>query len=84
MAPEDSIPFVLETDASNHCIGATLNQAGRPVAFFSRTLAKHEQNHPAIEKAAYAIVEEIRQWHYLLERHFHLITDQRSILFMFD
>ena len=85
VAPEDSIPFVLETDASDHCIAATLNQAGRPVAFFSRTLSKHEQNHPAIEKEAYAIVEAIRKWrHYLLGRHFHLITDQRSVSFMFD
>ena len=85
VAPEDSIPFVLETDASDHCIAATLNQAGRPVAFCSHTLSKHEQNHPAIEKEAYAIVEAIRKWrHYLLGRHFHLITDQRSVPFMFD
>ena len=32
-------PFVVETDASEHAIAATLCQAGRPVAFFSRTLS---------------------------------------------
>ena len=32
-------PFVVETDASEHAIAATLCQDGRPVAFFSRTLA---------------------------------------------
>ena len=30
--------FVVETDASNVAISATLNQNGKPVAFFSRTL----------------------------------------------
>ena len=85
VAIDDSIPFVVETDASDHCIAATLNQAGRPVAFFSRTLSKQEQRHPTIEKEAYAIVEAIRKWrHFLIGRHFRLITDQRSVSFMFD
>jgi len=85
VVPDDTTPFILETDASDHCIAATLNQSGRPVAFFSRTLSKHEQNHPAIEKEAYAIVEASRKWrHYLLGRHFRLVTDQRSVSFMFD
>ena len=85
VAADDNVPFVLETDASDHCIAATLNQSGRPVAFFSRTLSKHERNHPAIEKEAYAIIEAIRKWnHYLLGRHFRLVTDQRSVSFMFD
>ncbi|GFU83676.1 retrovirus-related Pol polyprotein from transposon opus [Trichonephila clavipes] len=35
---EDDIPFRVETDSSDFAIGATLIQAGRPVAFFSRTL----------------------------------------------
>jgi hypothetical protein len=84
-AIDDKAPFVLETDASDHCIAATLNQSGRPVAFFSRTLSKHEQKHPIIEKEAYAIVEAIRKWrHYLIGRHFRLVTDQRSVYFMFN
>ena len=37
---DESIPFEVETDASDYDIAATLNQAGQPVAFFSRTLNK--------------------------------------------
>lgn len=83
--PDVSVPFVLETDASDYAIGATLNQNGRPVAFFSRTLNTSERKHHSVEKEAYAIVEAIRKWkHYLLGSHFTVITDQRSVSFMFD
>eukprot|EP00111_Clytia_hemisphaerica_P009535 TCONS_00027951-protein len=78
-------PFVVETDASDFCIAATLNQNGRPVAFFSRTLKNNEIKHDSVEKEAAAIVESIRDWrHFLIGRKFKLITDQRSISFMFD
>ena len=77
--------FVVETDASDFCIAATLNQQGRPVAFFSRTLNPNEIKHHAVEKEAAAIVESIRTWrHFLISQKFKLITDQKSISFMFD
>lgn len=37
-AIDDKIPFVVETDASDYALAATLSQDGRPVAFFSRCL----------------------------------------------
>ena len=77
--------FVVETDASDFCIAATLNQNGRPVAFFSRTLSSCEIKHHAVEKEAAAIIESIREWrHFLIGRRFQLITDQKSISYMFD
>ena len=77
--------FVVETDASDFCIAATLNQKGRPVAFFSRTLNPHEIKHHPVEKEAAAIVESIRQWrHFLLGRHFIVVTDQKSVSYMYD
>jgi len=84
-AVDESIPFEVETDASDFAIAATLNQAGRPVAFFSRTLHGPEALHSAVEKEAQAIIETVRHWkHYLIGRRFTLKTDQRSVSFMFD
>lgn len=81
----DEATFTVETDASEYAIAAQLTQLGRPVAFFSRTLSKSEQRHSSVEKEAYAIVEALRKWrHFLIGRHFQLITDQRSVAFMFD
>ncbi|XP_014366187.2 uncharacterized protein LOC106717015 [Papilio machaon] len=77
--------FTVETDASEHSIAASLSQNGRPVAFFSRSLNDSERRHSSIEKEATAVVEALRKWrHYLIGRHFRLITDQRSVSFMFN
>ena len=39
----------------------------------------------SVEKEATAIVEAVRKWsHLLLGRHFKLVTDQRSVSFMFN
>ena len=74
-----SLPFTVETDASEFAIAATFNQERRAVAFHSPTLSASEKRHSSVEKEAYAIVEALRKW-----RHFTLITDHKSLLFMFD
>ena len=51
----------------------------------SRTLQGSEIHYPAYEQEAPAIIEAIRKWSHLLPRQtFTLITDQRSVAFMFD
>ena len=79
------IPLVVETDTSDCTIAASLRQAGCPAAFFSWTLSYVERHHSAVEKEAYAIVEALKKWrHYLIWCHFKLITDQKSVAFMFN
>lgn len=76
--------FTAEKDASDRIIAALLNQAGRPRAFFSRTIRTSKQNHLPIEKVAYAIVEGICKWRYYLIRcHLTLLTDQEFVTFTF-
>ena len=80
----ENLKFTVETDASDEAMAATLNQNGRPVAFFSRSFKGSEMNQASVEKEAQAIVEAVKKWqHYLLGKHFEIVTDQRSVSFMF-
>ena len=85
VAPEDSIPFVLETDAWDH---ALLLHSIKQADLLYSSVVPYQSMTKIIQlskKEAYAIVEAIRKWrHYLLGRHFQLISDQRSVSFMFD
>ncbi|GCB74559.1 hypothetical protein scyTo_0003650 [Scyliorhinus torazame] len=84
-AVDESISFQVENDASDFALATTLNQAGRPVAFFSRTLLASEIRHSSVEKETQAIVDAMRHWrHYLAGRRFTPLTDQRLVAFMFN
>ena len=78
-------PFTVECDALDFAIAAVLNQNGKPVAFMSHTLTPCESRYPIIEKEAASIIEAVCKWsRCLYGRPFTLITDQRSLAFMFD
>ena len=72
---DESLPFVVECDASDVAISATLNQGGRLVACMSRTLQGSEIYSPAYEKEATAVVEAVKKCSHLLScQTFTLIT----------
>ena len=82
---DEAISFFVKMDTSDFLFTATLNQNGQPVAFFSKSLNKHEIHQPAIEKEDYAIKEALRKWkHNFTNHHFTLVTDQQAVLYMFN
>ena len=84
-AIDNALPLNVETDASNFDIAGTLNQEDRPIAFYSRTFFPAKLRHFLMKKEAYAAVEGLRKWrHLLIGRHFTLVTDQKSVSFVFD
>ena len=72
--------FVLQSDASATGIGAVLEQDGHVVAFASRALTNSERQYSVIQKECLAAVYATKQFrHYLLGRHFQLMTDHSPL-----
>jgi len=83
--PIEGKVLTLETDASLLSIGASLNQDGRPVAFFSHKLNPAESKWSIVELEAYAIVKAIEHFRpFLIGKKFELLTDQKSVAFLLD
>ena len=97
--PDFNRPFALATDASATGIGAVLLQPSpgtnawpdiidstcNIVAFFSRALSTSERNYAANKRELLAVVFGLEKCrYYLWGRHFLLLTDHRSLSFMFS
>ena len=60
---EPSKPLVLQCDASEKVLGASLLQDGKPIAYASRALTCTETNYAQIEKELLAIVLGVERFH---------------------
>ncbi len=84
---QENAPTYLETDASDHGIGAYCYQivGGRqlPLAFISKSLSKTQQRWATIEKECYAIWYAVRHLeHILRDVYFIIRTDHRNLLYL--
>ncbi|KAJ8380842.1 hypothetical protein SKAU_G00016200 [Synaphobranchus kaupii] len=85
LAPPDlSLPFVLDTDASNVDMGAVQAQVGpggeRVVAYYSRTFDKAERRYCITRRELLAVVLAIRHFkYYLCGLHFTVRTDHSAL-----
>ena len=82
--PEEHGQFILDTDASNHGIGAVLSQvqngSKKVIAYFSRVLNKAERNYCITRRELLAIVASVKSFHhYLYGRKFQIRTDHISL-----
>ena len=85
MLPDDTRPFIVNTDASSVGVGAVLQQIDtngklRPCAYFSKKLQPAETRYSTHEQEMLAIMLALKHWrHFLYRRPFTIRTDHRSL-----
>jgi hypothetical protein len=79
--PNFSCTFKIETNASDHGIGAVLIQNKHPLAFLSKALGPRSSALSTYEKEALAIIMAVDHWRpYLQLAKFIVHTDQKSLI----
>lgn len=86
--PDFTKPFVIESDASENAVGAALvqNQEGetRVVGYFSKKLSSTQRKYSAVEKECLGVLLAIDNFrHYVEGTRFKVVTDARSLLWLF-
>lgn len=87
--PRTGAPLGLFTDASNHSVGACLQQlvvnVWQPLAFFSKKMSLKESSWPAYYRELLAIHAAIQHFRHLLEGHtFTIYTDHKPLIYAFQ
>jgi hypothetical protein len=65
--PNFAKQFVVETDASDHGIGAVLMQDNHPIAYLSKPLGPRNQGLSVYEKECLAILLAVEKWRSYLQ-----------------
>ena len=82
--PNNSMPFKLQTDASDEGIGAVLLQiypeGDRPIAYLSKKFTAAQRKWSPMEQECYAFICALQKWHnYLSGVKFTWETDHKSL-----
>ncbi|MCO5566563.1 hypothetical protein L7F22_020240 [Adiantum nelumboides] len=76
--------FEVIVDACEKGVGGILRQEGYPIAYESRQLRIHERNYLTHDLELLAVVHALKKWrHYLLSQIFELVTDHKSLKWIF-
>ena len=87
-SPNFTMPFILQTDASDRGVGAVLSQSStdndlHPVAYFSKKLLPREERYSTIEKECLAVKLGIEAFRfYFMGCTFTVQTDHRALLWL--
>lgn len=80
--------FIIESDASDGCIGGVLRQKqGREevtIRCASRVLNNHEKNYTTLEKEALAIIFSIKAFKMYLHDEFIVRTDHKPLTWLYN
>jgi hypothetical protein len=81
--PDFTIPFTVETNASDSGVGAVLMQKGQPVAFLSKALGPSHKKLSIYEKEFLALIMAVERWRpYLQRQEFFITTDHKSMFYL--
>jgi len=85
--PDPAKEYILDTNASDHNVGAVLSQVqGRSevvVAYYSKTLAAAEKNYCTTRKELLAVVRAVKRFRpYLYGRTFRIRTNHVSLIWL--
>ena len=82
--PLPDAPFILDTDASNHAIGAVLSQVQdgqeRVIAYYSQTLSHTQKQYCVTRRELLVVVKAVQHFHhYLYGHHFTVRSDHAAL-----
>lgn len=83
--PDFTRQFIIECDASDMGIGPVLQQKGRPISFYSHTLALRHQKLSAYEKELMGLIKAVRHWNSCLwDQSFIIRTNHYSLKYLLE